>query len=175
MVRKMTPDKIAGFTVALLTDDAKDVTGQIFGVRMNEIVLYSQPRPIRTIHNAAGWTPEDCVKNRASCPASVDVPARPVGGRIQLGSDLIPVSARARKRRARKREARKRQGQPRRAACRSSTETDLSEHGITSVGVYVPQLRLDRRVIAEAHNWAFATSLPRRRATRPFVTGTKMR
>ena len=62
MVRKMTPDKIAGFTVALLTDDAKDVTGQIFGVRMNEIVLYSQPRPIRTVHNAEGWSPTACVE-----------------------------------------------------------------------------------------------------------------
>ena len=31
----------------------------------------------------------------------------------------------------------------------------MSEHGITSVGVYVPRLRLDRRVIAEAHGWAF--------------------
>lgn len=62
MVRKMTPDKIAGFTASLLTDEAKDVTGQIFGVRMNEIVLYSQPRPIRTVHNGDGWSLDDCVK-----------------------------------------------------------------------------------------------------------------
>ena len=61
MVRRMTPDKIAGFTVALLTDQAQDVTGQIFGVRQNEIVLYSQPRPIRTVHNADGWSASDCV------------------------------------------------------------------------------------------------------------------
>ena len=62
MVRKMTPDKIAGFTVSLLTDEAKDITGQIFGVRMNEIVLYSQPRPIRTVHNSEGWSPAACVE-----------------------------------------------------------------------------------------------------------------
>ena len=62
MVRKMTPDKIAGFTVSLLADQAADVTGQIFGVRMNEIILYSQPRPIRTVHNSDGWTPEACIE-----------------------------------------------------------------------------------------------------------------
>jgi hypothetical protein len=33
------------------------VTGQIFGVRNNEIYLFSQPRPIRTAHTADGWTP----------------------------------------------------------------------------------------------------------------------
>lgn len=32
----------------------------------------------------------------------------------------------------------------------------MSEIGINSVGVYVPQLRLERRVIADAHSWAFS-------------------
>jgi len=61
VAKRMTPDKIAPFTVALLSDAAKDVTGQIFGVRRNEIVLFSQPRPIRTVHTAQGWTPQDCI------------------------------------------------------------------------------------------------------------------
>src|SRR6202008_4722904 len=34
------------------------VTGQIFGVRNNEIFLFSQPRPIRTAHTSDGWTAE---------------------------------------------------------------------------------------------------------------------
>jgi hypothetical protein len=34
------------------------VTGQIFGVRANEIMLFSQPRPIRSVHMSTGWTPE---------------------------------------------------------------------------------------------------------------------
>jgi len=33
------------------------VTGQIFGVRNNEIFLFNQPRPIRFAHRAEGWTP----------------------------------------------------------------------------------------------------------------------
>ncbi|MET0984042.1 MAG: SDR family NAD(P)-dependent oxidoreductase [Steroidobacteraceae bacterium] len=59
--KRMTPDKIAPFAVALCSDGSKDVTGQIFGVRRNEIFLFSQPRPIRSVHTAEGWTPESCL------------------------------------------------------------------------------------------------------------------
>ena len=44
--------------VALTSDAGSEVTGQIFGVRNNEIYLFSQPRPIRTAHTSDGWTPE---------------------------------------------------------------------------------------------------------------------
>ena len=36
----------------------QDVTGQIFAVRANEIFLMSQPRPVRSVHRAEGWTAE---------------------------------------------------------------------------------------------------------------------
>ncbi|MGH7318683.1 MAG: 3-hydroxyacyl-CoA dehydrogenase, partial [Candidatus Rokuibacteriota bacterium] len=32
--------------------------GQVFGVRGKEIFLFSQPRPVRSIHRHDGWTPE---------------------------------------------------------------------------------------------------------------------
>jgi hypothetical protein len=35
---------------------ARDVSGQVFGTRMNEIDLFSSPRPIRHLHSAVGWT-----------------------------------------------------------------------------------------------------------------------
>lgn len=54
-------DKIAPFTLALLSDQAKDVSGQIFGVRNNEIYLFSQPRPLRSAHNSEGWTVQSCI------------------------------------------------------------------------------------------------------------------
>jgi NAD(P)-dependent dehydrogenase (short-subunit alcohol dehydrogenase family) len=57
-LKKLVPEKVAPFVVALCADAAKDVTGQIFGVRNNEIYLFSQPRPIRTAHRGEGWTPE---------------------------------------------------------------------------------------------------------------------
>lgn len=57
-LKKLVPEKIAPFVVALTSDAGADVTGQIFGVRNNEIYLFSQPRPIRTAHTSDGWTPE---------------------------------------------------------------------------------------------------------------------
>lgn len=59
--QRLEAEKIAPFTCALLTDAAKDVTGQIFGVRNNEIYLFSQPRPIRTAHSGEGWTVQSCL------------------------------------------------------------------------------------------------------------------
>jgi NAD(P)-dependent dehydrogenase (short-subunit alcohol dehydrogenase family) len=53
--------KIAPFTLSLLTDAAAGVTGQIFGVRGNEIFVYSQPRPIRSAYSGEGWTIEACL------------------------------------------------------------------------------------------------------------------
>lgn len=57
-LKKLDADKIGPFCVALCGDAAANVTGQIFGVRNNEIYLFSQPRPVRTAHTAEGWTPE---------------------------------------------------------------------------------------------------------------------
>ncbi len=50
----------APLAVFLASDAAKEVTGQVFAVRMNEIFLMSQSRPVRGIHRAEGWTPETC-------------------------------------------------------------------------------------------------------------------
>jgi NAD(P)-dependent dehydrogenase (short-subunit alcohol dehydrogenase family) len=57
-LKTLDANKIAPFVVALCSDQGASVTGQIFGVRNNEIFLFSQPRPIRTAHTADGWTPE---------------------------------------------------------------------------------------------------------------------
>jgi NAD(P)-dependent dehydrogenase (short-subunit alcohol dehydrogenase family) len=57
-IQQMGPEKIAPICAFLLSDAAKDVTGQIFAVRMNEIFLMSQSRPLRSIHRAEGWTPQ---------------------------------------------------------------------------------------------------------------------
>ena len=57
-VKSMTPDKIAPLTVFLASDLAQGVTGQIFGSRKNEVFLFSQPRPIRSIARTEGWTPQ---------------------------------------------------------------------------------------------------------------------
>jgi NAD(P)-dependent dehydrogenase (short-subunit alcohol dehydrogenase family) len=56
--RALKPEHIAPLVVYLASDRAKEITGQIFGVRGNEIYLFNQPRPVRTLKNAKGWTVE---------------------------------------------------------------------------------------------------------------------
>jgi NAD(P)-dependent dehydrogenase (short-subunit alcohol dehydrogenase family) len=61
-LKKLVPERLAPFAVAICSDRAKHVTGQVFGVRNNEIYLFSQSRPIRTAHTSDGWTPETVIE-----------------------------------------------------------------------------------------------------------------
>jgi len=54
--QKMEATKIAPMAVFLASDAACDVNGQIFAVRANEIMLMSQPRPVRSVHMSEGWS-----------------------------------------------------------------------------------------------------------------------
>jgi NAD(P)-dependent dehydrogenase (short-subunit alcohol dehydrogenase family) len=56
-MKTMETGKIAPLAAFLMSDAAADVSGQIFGVRANEIFLMGQSRPIRSVHRAEGWTP----------------------------------------------------------------------------------------------------------------------
>lgn len=57
-LQAMTPEKNAPLAVFLASDAARDVTGQVFAPRMHEIFLFSQSRPVRSVHRSEGWTPE---------------------------------------------------------------------------------------------------------------------
>ncbi|CAN1551016.1 FabG Dehydrogenases with different specificities (related to short-chain alcohol dehydrogenases) [Caulobacteraceae bacterium] len=57
MKNAMRADQVAQLAVALASPESKDVTGQIFGVRGNEVVLFDQPRPIRSMAKVEGWSP----------------------------------------------------------------------------------------------------------------------
>lgn len=56
-LKTMSADKIAPLVAFLASDAAKEVSNQIFGVRKNEIFLFSKPRPIRSMQKSEGWTP----------------------------------------------------------------------------------------------------------------------
>ncbi len=57
-LQKMEAGKVAPMAVFLASEQANEVNGQIFAVRANEIMLFSQPRPVRSVHMSEGWTPE---------------------------------------------------------------------------------------------------------------------
>jgi NAD(P)-dependent dehydrogenase (short-subunit alcohol dehydrogenase family) len=57
-LKRMESSKIPPLAVYLASDAGAHVSGQIFGVRANEIYLFSQPRILRSMHRGQGWTPE---------------------------------------------------------------------------------------------------------------------
>ncbi len=61
--QNMRADQVAQFAVALCGDGARDVSGQIFCVRGNEVFLFNQPRPVRGMARLEGWTPESIVEH----------------------------------------------------------------------------------------------------------------
>jgi NAD(P)-dependent dehydrogenase (short-subunit alcohol dehydrogenase family) len=61
--KQVTPEFNAPLAVFLGSDAAREVTGQVFSVRKNEIFLMSQSRPLRSIHRAEGWTPRTCAEH----------------------------------------------------------------------------------------------------------------
>ena len=64
-VKTMKPSDIAPLAVFLGSDAARQVNGQIFTVRRNEIFLMSQPRPVRSVQRAEGWTPQTLAEHMA--------------------------------------------------------------------------------------------------------------
>ena len=55
-LQAMSADKIAPLAAYLASDLSVAVSNQVFCVRKNEILLFSKPRPIRSIAKLEGWT-----------------------------------------------------------------------------------------------------------------------
>ncbi|UYV35728.1 SDR family oxidoreductase [Rhodobacteraceae bacterium D3-12] len=68
--KQMVPEKIAPLAISLLSDDARAPSGQVFTVRNNEIMLMSQPRPLRSVHRSEGWTPQSVLDHALPSMAS---------------------------------------------------------------------------------------------------------
>ena len=82
-IKKMKAEDIAPVVTWLCSEEAKEVSGQIFGVRAGEIMIFSQPRPTRSIHRNGGWTPEEM--------GGIAMPAlRPFFEEPQVSADIFP-------------------------------------------------------------------------------------
>lgn len=62
MAEKIRADQPARFSVAMIAPAASHVSGQIFGSSGENIILYSQPRPIETCTKEEGWTVDSILK-----------------------------------------------------------------------------------------------------------------
>ncbi|MHB8620556.1 MAG: 3-hydroxyacyl-CoA dehydrogenase, partial [Chloroflexota bacterium] len=49
------PEDVAPLVAFLASEAGKKITGQILGVRGKEVMLFSQPRPIRSMVKSDGW------------------------------------------------------------------------------------------------------------------------
>lgn len=82
-IKQMVPEDIAPLVAYLASDRATHVSGQIFGVRGKEIVLFSQPRPIRSIANLEGWTVESIGEHAMSSLQNSFTP-------LDVSADVFP-------------------------------------------------------------------------------------
>jgi NAD(P)-dependent dehydrogenase (short-subunit alcohol dehydrogenase family) len=58
-----SPVRPAELAVALMSDAAKHISGQIFGAGGYNLSIYSQPRPIKTYQREGGWEVEGILKD----------------------------------------------------------------------------------------------------------------
>jgi NAD(P)-dependent dehydrogenase (short-subunit alcohol dehydrogenase family) len=56
------PEDVAPMVVYLLSDAARDITGQTYTVVGGKVALWSQPREIREVTTDGRWTPEELAK-----------------------------------------------------------------------------------------------------------------
>ena len=75
------PAYVGRFVAFLASDAARDVTGQLFGVRGKEIILFSQPRPLARFELELGAAPDELARqfkrhfNEALTPLETDLEA----------------------------------------------------------------------------------------------------
>lgn len=57
-LKQLSPAHVAPLAAYLASDLAREITGQVFGVRGKEVMLFGHMRPIMRIHHGEGWTVE---------------------------------------------------------------------------------------------------------------------
>jgi len=85
MAEKIRADQPARFSVAMVSPAAANVSGQIFGASGENIILYSQPRPIETVTKEEGWTVDSIIKEAIPkmAPKFFDLNRGPMPGNNQ--------------------------------------------------------------------------------------------
>ena len=91
MAEKIRADQPARFSVAMVAPAASHVSGQIFGASGENIILYSQPRPVETVTKEEGWTVQTILDEAVPkmAPKFFDLNRGPLPG----GNNAQPAAA----------------------------------------------------------------------------------
>lgn len=81
-LKQLSPAHIAPLVAFLSSDEAADVSGQIFGVRGKEIIVFSQPRPVRSVYNSEGWSIDSISAIKGSLQSSFTP--------LEVSADVFP-------------------------------------------------------------------------------------
>src|SRR5215472_6067758 len=93
MAAAIRADQPARLSVALVSEAAKNVSGQVFGASGENIILYSQPRPIETLTKPEGWTPSTIISEAFAKMETKFYPlARPIPSMAQA-AEQAPARA----------------------------------------------------------------------------------
>jgi NAD(P)-dependent dehydrogenase (short-subunit alcohol dehydrogenase family) len=68
------PEDVAPMVIYLLSDAAKDVTGQVYTAVGNKIAVWSQPSEQRAMYNDGRWTPEQIAERLGSSIGTEPLP-----------------------------------------------------------------------------------------------------
>ena len=80
--RRATVEQILPLLAYLVSADVAGITGQVFGVRGQEVFLFSQPRPVATVGQLGGWT-HDALRR------AIDATLRPCMTPLQTDLELF--------------------------------------------------------------------------------------
>lgn len=69
------PEDVAAMVVYLLSERAREITGQVYTVAGSKIAVWAQPRELRAAYASGGWTPEAIAE---FLPGSVGVDPMPL-------------------------------------------------------------------------------------------------
>jgi len=69
------PEDVAAMVVYLLSERAREITGQVYTVAGPKIAVWAQPRELRAAYASGGWTPESIAE---FLPGSVGVDPMPL-------------------------------------------------------------------------------------------------
>ncbi|WP_020140388.1 SDR family oxidoreductase [Streptomyces sp. 351MFTsu5.1] len=69
------PEDVAAMVVYLLSERAREITGQVYTVAGSKIAVWAQPREVRAAYASGGWTPESIAE---FLPGSVGVDPMPL-------------------------------------------------------------------------------------------------